>query len=303
MNFLVVIGGPTAAGKTALALDVARHFGCEIISADSRQFFRETEIGTAKPSSEELLAVPHHFINSLSIGESYDTARFEDDVLRHLEGAFLKNRIQVMAGGSGLYIEAVLNGLDPLPARNTELREELEKTLKEKGIESLQVILRDLDPEAASTLDMNNPSRLIRAIELCRLTGAPLSALRTGRQTTRNFIPVLIAVSPDREKLYRRIDRRVIQMMERGLLEEVKGLFEKRHLNALRTVGYSELFEHLEGKYTLEEAVRLIQQHTRNYAKRQLTWFRNRGEYTWFDPDDSEGVLRFISEKTAGRGH
>lgn len=300
MNFLVVIGGPTAAGKTALALDVARHFGCEILSADSRQFFREMDIGTAKPSSEELLAVPHHFINSLSIGEAYDTARFEADALRYLESAFLKNRIQVMAGGSGLYIEAVLNGLDVLPGRDAVIREELEDTLNEKGIEALQEMLRDLDPEATTELDMNNPSRLIRAIELCRITGAPLSALRTGRQTTRNFTPILLAVTPDRETLYRRIDQRVLRMMEQGLLEEAKGLFEKRHLNALRTVGYSELFEHLEGKYPLDEAVRLIQKHTRNYAKRQLTWFRNRGEYTWFDPEDTETMIRFISERTVG---
>lgn len=300
MDFLVVIGGPTAAGKTALAIDVARHFGCDILSADSRQIFREMTIGTAKPSREELLAVHHHFIGSVSIEEPYDTGMFEADALRTLETAFKKHHLQVMTGGSGLYIEAVVHGMDELPGRNSAIREELENLLEKNGIQALQHELTRLDPEAAASVDMQNPHRLIRAIELCRMTGAPLSGLRTGRQTKRDFTPLLIAVSPDRETLYRRIDERVVHMMEQGLLKEAESLFEKRHHNALKTVGYTELFDYLEGKHSLEEAVRLIQQHTRNYAKRQLTWFRNRGGYTWFDPEDKDSIIRFIQEKAAG---
>jgi tRNA dimethylallyltransferase len=301
MNFLVVIGGPTAAGKTALAIRVAQQFGACVFSADSRQFYREMNIGTAKPSRDELESVRHHFIDSISIDEEYDTGRFEKEALDRLDAAFTENPVQVMTGGSGLFIEAVTRGLDELPGKDPHIRKELKDRLETEGISVLQEELRRIDPEGAATIDLRNPHRLIRALELCRVTGQPLGTLRKGTKATRNFTSILVAVTPEREELYRRIDRRVLEMMENGLLEEVKTLYEKRHLSALKTVGYSELFDYLEGKTTLEEAVRRIQQHTRNYAKRQLTWFRNREEYAWFHPDDTGSVVGYVSDRIAGR--
>jgi tRNA dimethylallyltransferase len=206
-----------------------------------------------------------------------------------------------MTGGSGLFIEAVTRGLDELPGKDPNIRKELKDRLETEGISVLQEELRRIDPEGAATIDLRNPHRLIRALELCRVTGQPLGILRKGTKATRNFTSILVAVTPEREELYRRIDRRVLGMMENGLLEEVKTLYEKRHLSALKTVGYSELFDYLEGKTTLEEAVRRIQQHTRNYAKRQLTWFRNREEYAWFHPDDTGSVVGYVSDRIAGR--
>jgi tRNA dimethylallyltransferase len=300
MNFLVVIGGPTAAGKTALAIRVAQRFGASVFSADSRQFYREMSIGTAKPSREQLDSVKHHFIDSISIEEEYDTGRFEKEALERLDAAFKDNPVQVMTGGSGLFIEAVIRGLDELPGKDPDIRKELQERMDAEGISALQEELRRIDPEGAAAIDIQNPHRLIRALELCRVTGQPLGSLRKGTPAPRNFTPILVAVTPEREELYRRIDNRVLRMMENGLLDEVKGLFEKRHLPALRTVGYTELFDYLEGKTTLEEAVQKIQQHTRNYAKRQLTWFRNREEYAWFDPDDTERVSSYVSNRISG---
>lgn len=300
MNTLIVIGGPTAAGKTALAIRLAHRFHADIISADSRQFYREMNIGTAKPEPEELSAATHHLVNSLSIKDEYDTGRFERDALLALTECFKRSKYAILVGGSGLYLDAVVNGLDDLPGRNPIIREELENLLTEKGISVLQEELMRIDPEAAFTIDLNNPHRLIRAIELCRITGQSLSSLRSGKKAEREFKSILIAVSPDREILYRRIDARVTAMMERGLLEEVRSLWDDRALNPLKTVGYSELFEYLEGKISLEAAVALIQQHTRNYAKRQLTWFRNRKDYTWFEAENNESIIRFIEEADNG---
>lgn len=295
MNFLIVIGGPTAAGKTSLAISLAREFKTEIISADSRQFYREMTIGTAKPSMEELCAVPHHFINSLSINDTYDIARFEKDTLQLLREKFEEHRVMIMVGGSGLYHEAVVQGLDDLPPKNEAIRLALQQELATQGLSRLQEELIRHDPETAQRIDLQNPLRVLRALEICRITGKPYSSFLGKKNETRNFKSLLITVAPDRKLLYERINHRVDQMVSDGLVEEVKSLLPFRHLNALRTVGYTELFEYFDGNCSLDVAIEKIKQHTRNYAKRQLTWFRNRSDYTLFDPNDTEKIKSFIS--------
>ena len=294
MKTLIVLGGPTAAGKTALAIKIAQQLDCDIISADSRQFYRELNIGTAKPSSKELSAIQHHFIDSISIHDTYDVNRFESETLNFLEKYFAKKNIIIITGGSGLYLDAILKGLDPLPEKNELIRKELEHEWRNYGIEHLQKKIRELDPITASTIDLMNPSRLIRAIEICILSGQPASSFRTGKAANRPFESILVAITPERNKLYERINSRVDQMMEAGLLKEVEQLLAHRNLPALQTVGYTELFEYLDGKHTLETAIDLIKQHTRNYAKRQLTWFRNRNEYKWFDPAETTEIFEYI---------
>lgn len=295
MNFLIVIGGPTAAGKTSLAISLAREFKTEIISADSRQFYREMTIGTAKPSMEELCAVPHHFINSLSINDTYDIARFEKDTLQLLREKFEEHRVMIMVGGSGLYHEAAVQGLDELPPKNEAIRIALQQELGEYGLTRLQVELQERDPETAQKIDLQNPLRVLRALEICRITGKPYSSFLGKKNETRNFKSLLITVAPDRKLLYERINERVDLMIAEGLVEEVKSLLPFRHLNALRTVGYTELFDYFDGNCSLDVAIEKIKQHTRNYAKRQLTWFRNRSDYTLFDPTDTEKIKSFIS--------
>jgi tRNA dimethylallyltransferase len=294
-KFLIVIAGPTAVGKTALAVQLAKHFHTEIISADSRQLYREMNVGTAKPSEEELKSARHHFINSLSIQQDYNVGMFETDTIKCLEDIFSRHDVAILCGGSGLYIDAVCNGMDNLPEQDADIRRELSHLYLEKGIEALQQKLQHLDPVFYEAVDQDNPHRMIRAIEVCMITGKKYSDLRKKQKVLRPFIAVKIGIEDDREQVYQRINDRVDKMIAGGLEAEAKSLHRHKHLNALQTVGYKELFDYFESKSTLDEAVNLIKQHTRNYAKRQWTWFRKDKEMKWFKPDKIDKIITFIS--------
>jgi tRNA dimethylallyltransferase len=291
---LIIIAGPTAAGKTALAIQIAKHFKTEIISADSRQFYREMNIGTAKPSKEELEVIPHHLINSHSIVDSFSVGDFEKEVINLLEKLFKSLDKVVLVGGSGLFINAICNGFDELPVASEETRNKLNQLLVEKGIEHLQEKLKKADPQYYAEVDINNPQRLIRALEVFESTGYPFSTYRTKTPKKRNFNIIKLGINPTREKLYEQINLRVDQMVERGLFEEVKGLVEYRQLNTLNTVGYSELFEYIDGKLSKEEAIDKIKQNTRRFAKRQLTWFKKSEDMNWFEANELNAILDFL---------
>jgi tRNA dimethylallyltransferase len=283
---LLVIAGPTASGKTALAIRLALRYGLEILSADSRQFYRDLHIGTAKPSPEELQQVRHHFIDSLALDETYDISRYEQDALTLLGTIFRRRPAAILCGGSGLYIRAVCNGLDPLPGRDAALRARLAEQLRVSGLEALRRQLADLDPEYYSQADLNNPHRIVRAIEVCLLTGQRYSALRKGEGAARPFRTFSLAPDWPRDVLYARIDERVDRMMAAGLEEEARRVHPLKHLQALQSVGYTELFDYFEGRTGRPEAIRRIKQHTRNLAKRQMTWFRREAGLHWFRPEE-----------------
>lgn len=291
---LIVIAGPTAVGKTALSVELAKHFGCPVISADSRQFFKEMSIGTAKPAAEEIQGVPHYFVDHISIHDLYNVGQYEREAIATIEQLFETHHELILVGGSGLYINAVLNGVDEFEEIPPEIREHLNKTYQEQGLAWLQEKLLELDPVYYQEVDLNNPQRLIRALEVCIHKGKPYSSFRTKAKKIRPFNVIPILVNTEREVLYDRINRRVDQMMAQGLLEEVKHLYPHKQLNALNTVGYKELFDFLDHKYTLEEAVNLIKQNTRRYAKRQLTWFNNQGDYETFGPDELEKLKAYL---------
>jgi len=295
---LVVIVGPTGIGKTALAISLARHFSTEIISADSRQFFKEMEIGTAKPSAEELAAAPHHFVNSHSIQNLFSTGDFEIQAIDLINQLFKKHELLIMVGGSGLYIDAVCNGLDDLPETDLAIREKLNQQLADEGLESIKKQLSEYDPEYYNKVDQANPQRMIRGLEFYLSTGTKLSAHLTNSKKVRPFNIIKIGLNMDRAELYNRINTRVDKMMESGLLEEVKGLVPFRKYNALNTVGYSEIFAHLDGELTLPEAVEKIKQNTRRFAKRQLTWFRRDDSTVWFEPGQDHAVIDYVTQKT-----
>jgi tRNA dimethylallyltransferase len=283
---LVIVLGPTAVGKTSVAISLAQKFKTCILSADSRQFYKEIPIGTAQPSREELDSVKHYFIADNSIANPIDAGTYGREARKILEAEFKTHSVVIMAGGSGLYIDAVVNGFDVLPDADAAMREELQNTFEEKGIEALQEELKKLDPEFYEEIDKNNPSRLIRAIEVCRLSGKKYSDLRMGKQEELPFNVLKIGLDLPREELYARINLRVDDMMERGLEKEAKTVYPNRKLNALQTVGYKELFDYFDGIITKEKAVELIKQHSRNYAKRQLTWWRRDETIIWFKPED-----------------
>jgi tRNA dimethylallyltransferase len=291
---LIVLTGPTAAGKTSLGISLAKTLSAEILSADSRQFFREMKIGTAQPFYELLQMVPHHFIAHLSIHDPYNVSRFESDALLKLEQLFKSTPAALLVGGSGLYINAVCHGIDELPDPDIELRKQLNDLFQTSGIKALQDKLYELDPAYFKQVDRSNPKRLLRAIEVSLATGIPYSSFRKNEPKQRNFRILKIGLEVDREELNKRINARVDQMMEDGLLKEVKGLLPFRNLNALNTVGYKELFDHLDGKYSLELAVEKIKTNTRRFAKRQMTWFRKDKEINWFHPDDQQKILDLI---------
>lgn len=293
---LIIIAGPTAIGKTALAIRLAQHFNTEIISADSRQFYKEMAIGTAKPDPEELNAVKHHFIDSHSVTDTFTAGNFEKETLKVLESLFKKHDQVIMAGGSGLFINAICNGFDELPVATHETRMQLNKDLEIHGIEYLQEKLRATDPVYFAEVDINNPQRLIRALEVYQTTGRAFSSYRTKGRKSRPFNIISIALNTDREKLYKRINSRVDQMISSGLVDEVKGLLKYRHLNALQTVGYSEIFDYLDGKCSLEEAIEKIKQNTRRFAKRQITWFKKSDDIKWFDPSDYDNILNYLNQ-------
>lgn len=290
--------GPTAVGKTDLCVQLAKHFDTEIISADSRQFFREMQIGTAKPTPEEQQGVKHHFVDSHRITEEYSAGAFEQDVLTLLEQLFRQQNVVLMTGGSGLYVRAVLEGMDEMPEVDPQVREELTEKYEQEGLEPLLDQLQQLDPLYFAQVDKANPQRVIRALEVCQSSGHPYSSFRKSERTERPFNIIKIALTRDRAELYSRIDQRMDLMLEQGLLEEAKALYPYREHNALQTVGYKEIFDFMEGKYEWEEAVRLLKRDSRRYAKRQLTWFsKHPEEYTWFHPEQWQEIVAYINER------
>ena len=291
---LIVIAGPTAVGKTAAAIKLAQQLKTEIVSADSRQFYREMSIGTAKPATEELKQAKHHFIDSHSITESFTVGDFEKEALQLLDKLFKTHDQVIMVGGSGLFIQAVTQGFDSLPAADPEIRERLNKELVDKGIKHLQNKLKEVDPEYYNQVDLNNPQRLTRALEVFEATGKSFSSYRNAVINTRPFESITIVLNLSREELYDRINRRVDLMVEQGLIEEAHSLLPFRHLNALNTVGYSELFDYFECKTDLETAIGMIKQNTRRFAKRQLTWFRKGKDMKWMAADDPNLIEEII---------
>lgn len=299
---LIVICGPTASGKTALSIQIASHFKTAVLSADSRQFYREMNIGTAKPTTEELNSVPHHFINSLSIKDTYSAGDFERDALSLLDQLFEKHQVVVMAGGSGLFIKAVCEGLDQFPDVPESVRTELMNQLETEGLEPLARELKKQDPDYFAQVDQSNPHRIIRALEVCRASGEPFSKFQQQSRKERPFDVIKIALDWNREALYQRINQRVDLMMEEGLLKEVKRLVDFQELNSLQTVGYKELFGFLNGEITQEKAVELIKRNTRRYAKRQLTWFRKEQGLKWFKLEETGQIIPWIEEQLKDNG-
>lgn len=293
-SYLILVVGPTAVGKTDLCLKLAKIFKTEIVSCDSRQFYREMTLGTAKPSAAELDEVPHHFINSLSIEESYDVRQFERDALTLLEDLFAQNQVVIMTGGSGLFADAIVNGLDEMPEVDPVIRQRIIEEYGEKGLEFLQQQVAENDPEYFESVDQKNPQRLMRALEIWRATGKKFSSFRIKSKKERPFKVIKIGLERNREELYSRIDQRMDQMIAAGLFEEADSFFEKRQLNALHTVGYSEIFDFLEGKYDREEAIRLLKRNSRRYAKRQMTWFKKDQSISWFSPEEQHEILSFL---------
>lgn len=286
-------------GKTDLCLKLAKKFYTQIISCDSRQFYREMTLGTAKPSPAELAEVPHHLINSLSIEENYDVRKFEQDALSLLDQLYQTHQVVIMTGGSGLFADAVVKGLDDIPEVDPEIRQQIISEFEEKGLEWLQQQVEKVDPEYYQLVDTQNPQRLMRALEVSRGTGLKFSSFRIKKKVERPFKTIKIGLYRDREELYQRIDLRMDQMIEAGLFDEADALFGKRTLNALQTVGYSEIFGYLEGKYDREEAVRLLKRNSRRYAKRQLTWFRRDAEIRWFQPSEEKEIIEWIEAQMA----
>ena len=297
-NTLITIVGATAIGKTALSIKLAQHFNCDIISCDSRQFFKEMTIGTAVPETDELAAAPHHFIQNKSIFEEYSVGQFEKDVLKKLDNLFLKNPVKIMVGGSGLYVDAVLKGLDYFPEVDPSIRVSLTKELEKNGIEPLQNKLKELDIETYNSIAIDNPHRVMRALEICIGTGKTYTSFKNKPKAPRNFKSIKIGLTADREIMYNRINQRVDIMIQNGLLNEVKNLYANKNLNALKTVGYRELFEYFDGNFTQEFAIEEIKKNTRRFAKRQGTWFRKDTSIHWFDyQSDVNSILTVINNQ------
>jgi tRNA dimethylallyltransferase len=300
-NYLITIIGPTAIGKTALSIQLAQHFGCDILSCDSRQFYKETTIGTAVPSKEELAAAKHHFIQNKSIFDNYSVGDFERDAIEKLEGLFQENNVQIMVGGSGLYVNAVLNGFDDFPEIDESIRTQLNTNFEEKGLDYLVDALKEFDQTYYNYIAENNAQtfkntqRMKRFVEVCIGTGKPYSSFLNQKKNTRNFTPIIIGLDADREVMYDRIEQRVDIMMNEGLLQEVETVYPNKSLNALQTVGYRELFDYLDNKTTLEVAVEEIKKNTRRFAKRQITWFKRTENVAWFDYlEDRKKIIKKI---------
>lgn len=293
---LIVIGGPTGSGKSALAVEIAKHFGAPIISTDSRQVYRNMAIGTAQPTKEELAAVKHYFIADREVEDDFNCGRYEVEALALLDKLFIEYEYVVAVGGSGLYIQALCSGMDDLPEADEKIRAGLKQRLEQEGLDSLVEELQRLDPKYAEVVDRCNPARVMRALEVCISTGRPYSEQRSGSITERPFNIIKIATDMPRDILYERINKRVDIMVEDGLVEEVRNLYPKRELNALQTVGYRELFDYFDGKCSLNEAIELIKRNSRRYAKRQMTWFRRDEEFRWFAPSDIENIVKYIQQ-------
>ncbi len=293
---LIVITGPTAVGKTALCLDIAQHFGIPIINADSRQIYKELKIGTASPTSEQLQLIPHYFVGSLSLTDYYSASLFEQQVLEILSRQFRSHDFALMAGGSMMYIDAVCDGIDDIPTVDDVTRETLKRRLAEEGLEALVEQLKKLDPEYYEIVDRQNPRRVVHGLEICLMTGKTYTSFRKREKKERPFRIVKIGLNRPREELYDRINQRVDQMMQQGLLDEAKALYPMRQMNALNTVGYKELFDYLDGRWPLEEAVERIKGNTRRYARKQLTWYKKDPQIRWFHPDEKEQIISYISQ-------
>jgi tRNA dimethylallyltransferase len=296
-NQLIVIAGPTASGKSELAVSIAKYFNSEIISADSRQFYKEIPIGTAAPSIELQQETKHHFVGNLSVTQEYNVSKYEQDVLKLIKISFQEKSVMMLVGGSGLYIDAVCNGIDLLPETDMEIRKSIQKMYHDFGLKRLQDELQRLDPEYFSIVDKNNPVRLMRALEICHQTGKKYSDLRQNEKKSRDFKIIKIALDVPRQKLNERIDKRVEEMINLGWIDEARSVCKYKHLNPLNTVGYKELFNYLDNKWPIDFAVEKIKINTRRYAKRQMTWFRKEKDYKWFSPDDKTGIIQFISNK------
>jgi tRNA dimethylallyltransferase len=298
-QLLVIIGGPTASGKTGMALQIAKYFRTEIVSADSRQFFRELNIGTAKPSPQELSEVPHHFINSHSLTESFNAADYGEQARKLIQELFTKHDVVVMAGGSGLYIDAVIHEIDDLPKVDNATSELLDNIFQTKGISALQSMLSEADPATANVIDLNNPRRVIRALGITLSSGKKYSELIGKKSKKPHFNFLMAGINHPREELYERIHVRTMQMISDGLLAEVVSVAAFRQNQALQTVGYRELFDYLDEKVSFEDAVLKIEQHTRNYAKRQLTWFRKYSDMIWLQPGCESELIEIIKKRLA----
>ena len=292
MKTLVVITGPTAVGKTALTIELAQHYGIPIINADSRQIYRELKIGTAAPTDEQLQQAPHLFVGTKSIDDYYNASMYEQEVLSYIKES--SSPIELLSGGSMMYIDAVCNGIDDIPTVRDDIREEMKRRYAEEGLEALCEELRQLDPEHYAIVDRQNYRRVIHALEICHQTGKTYTSFRTQQKKERPFRIVKIGLNREREELYNRINRRVDQMMNDGLLEEVKSLVNKRDTNALNTVGYKELFDYLDGRWPLDEAVERIKGNTRRYARKQLTWYKRDEDMHWFHPDNIQEILNYL---------
>ncbi len=293
-KYLIVIAGATATGKTATAIALAKTFQTEIISCDSRQFYREMTIGTAKPSEDDLIKIPHHFINNLSVCDSYSVGQYEKEVNLFLEEFYKTHEVAILVGGTGLYIKAVCEGLDEYPNVPEKIKNTVENNYKQFGLKFLQEKLWAADPVYYQNVDQNNPARLIRALSVCESTGKPFSEFQSGKKAARLFIPIYICLELPREALYARINDRVEGMIKKGLLAEVQSLVTEKKLPALQTVGYTEIYDYFENKLSFAEAVNKIKQHTRNYAKRQITWFKKNPEWKYFLPDNLENIEAYI---------
>ena len=294
---LIVIEGPTASGKTGIAIALAQYFKAEIISADSRQFYNEIPIGTAAPTQSELSKATHHFVGNLSIADDYNVSKYEYDVLNLLNTKLANHKIVIITGGSGLYIDAVCKGIDMLPDIDETIRNDVKNIFAEEGLQSLQDKLQTLDPQYYNQVDINNPKRLMRAIEVCLQTGAKYSELRKNKPQPRSFEIIKIGISIPRDILVERINNRVDEMISNGWVEEAKVVYPNKNYNSLNTVGYKELFAFFEGKLTFIQAIEKIKTNTRRYAKRQMTWFRRDKEINWFDYDDINKIIQFIKNQ------
>ncbi len=296
MATLVVITGPTAVGKTALCIKLAKHYGIPIINADSRQIYRELRIGTASPSDEQLREVKHYFVGSIGIDDYYNASLYEQDVLRVLDEQFCHSPIQLLTGGSMMYIDAVCNGIDDIPTIRDDIRNEMKRRYAEEGLEALCADLQRLDPEHYAVVDRKNYRRVIHALEICYQTGQTYTSFRKQERKQRPFRIVKIGLNRERDELYQRINSRVDQMMTEGLLDEARSLYDKRSNNALNTVGYKEMFAYLDSTWTLDEAIERMKGNTRRYARKQLTWFRRDTKMQWFHPKQQEDILNYISK-------
>ncbi|PLX06101.1 MAG: tRNA (adenosine(37)-N6)-dimethylallyltransferase MiaA [Marinilabiliales bacterium] len=294
---LVILFGPTGVGKTDLSINLAQHFNSDIFSCDSRQFYKELGVGVAKPDNEQLQKVKHHFINSVSIHYHYSISQFETDTISKLHEYFKNRNIAFMVGGSGLYIDAITNGVDIMPDHDEKIRQEVIDFYKENGLEAIRFELKRIDPVYYEQVDLKNPQRILRAIEMFRLTGKPFSEFRKNKKIEREFQTVKVGINLDREILYKRINDRVDKMFQEGLLHEARDLYQFKGLVALKTIGYTELFSYIENEQNLDKTVELVKRNSRHYARRQLTWFRRYKDTEWFSPDNYKQIINFIESK------